>query len=78
VKANDGGTWKDEPSEFCLALEDGKINADAEVTASLFNRAAGRVKMPAVKVAHSGERDQPSLRSDRGSSPTIIEFCEVL
>jgi hypothetical protein len=33
------------------ALEDGKINADAEVAVSLFNRATGRVKVPAVKVA---------------------------
>ena|SRR5829696_6498232 len=42
--------WKDEHPEFCQALEDGKIDADADVAASLFNRAAGNVRVPAVKI----------------------------
>jgi hypothetical protein len=49
--------WKAEHPEFCQALEDGKINADAEVAASLFNRATGRVKMPAVKIFMSKDGD---------------------
>ena len=38
----------------------GKINRDAEVAASLFNRATGRLKMPAVKVAF--DKDPKAMR----------------
>jgi hypothetical protein len=42
--------WKSEHPEFFEALDEGRVKADAEVADSLFNRATGRVKIPAVKI----------------------------
>jgi len=42
--------WKREHPAFFEAIESGKGPADALVAASLFNRATGQVKVPAVKI----------------------------
>ncbi len=41
--------WKARHTEFGIAIEDGKIRADAEIAESLFNRARG-MSVPAVKI----------------------------
>jgi hypothetical protein len=43
-------TWKAKYPSFLQSLEDGKINADARVAAALFDRAAGNVRVPSVKI----------------------------
>jgi hypothetical protein len=55
--------WKRNHPEFSVALDSGKAEADAEVAASLFERATG-AKVPAVKiflgpVGKEGESPQP-------------------
>ena len=42
--------WKREHPALAEALDEGRVKADAEVADSLFNRATGRVKIPAVKI----------------------------
>jgi hypothetical protein len=42
--------WKSDHPAFAEALDEGRVKADAEVADSLFNRATGRVKIPAVKI----------------------------
>ncbi len=41
--------WKARHTEFGIAIEHGKIQADAEIAESLFNRARG-MSVPAVKI----------------------------
>ena len=54
--------WKAKHGEFSVALEGGKAEADAEVAASLYERATG-AKIPAVKIflgpCKEGESPQP-------------------
>src|SRR6266851_4743243 len=41
--------WKTRHKEFCIAIQHGKIRADAEIAQSLYNRARG-MSLPAVKI----------------------------
>jgi hypothetical protein len=43
-------TWKAKYPLFLQSLQGGKIDADARIAAALFDRAAGNVRVPSVKI----------------------------
>lgn len=50
--------WKADHPEFCQAINAGKVEADAEMAQSLFNRGRG-MKLPAVKIFYDKDKGEP-------------------
>lgn len=50
--------WCQRYPEFREALASGKVDADSEVAASMFNLATGKVRMPAVKVFYDKDKGE--------------------
>ena len=59
--------WKRQHPEFSEALSQGKVRADGKIALSLYKRAAGEVKMPAVKVSF-----------DKDGNPLYAPYVEHL
>ena len=59
--------WKAKNPEFSEALAEGKVRADGKIALSLYKRAAGEVKMPAVKVSF-----------DKDGTPLYAPYVEHL
>lgn len=51
--------WKRRYPEFAKQLADGKLIADAEVANSLYMRAKGGLRLPAVKIFLPKDKDEP-------------------
>lgn len=50
--------WKTKHPDFYGALEAGRVDADAEMAASLYNRGRG-MKLPAVKIFYDKDKGEP-------------------
>ena len=51
--------WKQRHPSFLKSINEGKIDADATISRRLYERAAGLVKMPAVKVFYDKDKGEP-------------------
>lgn len=59
--------WKRQHPEFSEAMAEGKVRADGKIALSLYKRAAGEIKMPAVKVSF-----------DKDGTPLYAPYVEHL
>jgi len=66
--------WKTRHTAFSIAIEHGKIRADAEIAESLFNRARG-MSVPAVKIP---AEIRAALQRDKGVSLAFTSIRHAL